>query len=151
MTRRAVARRPDSLPVLAGVTVLLCGTAAIVLRSRLALVRVTGSSMAPTFADGDRLLVRRTVRPRRGDVAVFRNPVAGPDTEPDPPWLVKRVAAVPGDRVPEETLAAVGAARGAVVPPGRLIVRGDAERSLDSRQFGYVSATMVLGTVLRPL
>ncbi|GAB3987610.1 S26 family signal peptidase [Actinoallomurus acanthiterrae] len=148
-----VTRRPYGMPVVAGVTTVLCGTAAVIvlrsLQARLALVRVVGSSMAPTFADGDRLLVRRTVRPRRGDVVVFRNPAK--KREPDPPWLVKRVSAVPGDQVPEEVLAAVGAAPGAVVPLDRLVVRGDAERSLDSRQLGYISAATVLGTVLRPL
>ncbi|MEU6219203.1 S24/S26 family peptidase [Streptomyces sp. NPDC047022] len=45
------------------------------LRSRFALIRVTGSSMAPTFADGDRLLVRRTTHVRVGDPVVFRNPL----------------------------------------------------------------------------
>lgn len=129
-------------------------TAALAVRSartRLALVRVTGASMVPTFADGDRLLVRRAARPRCGDVVVFRNPIAPPAGEPDPPWLVKRVVAVPGDRIPDEVRSAVRVAGEAVVPPGRFVVRGDAERSQDSRHFGYVHSGAVLGIVLRAL
>ncbi|GAA1556251.1 S26 family signal peptidase [Actinomadura kijaniata] len=121
------------------------------LRRSLTLVRVAGGSMAPTYADGDRLLVRRTRRVRRGEAVVFRNPVAPPGGVPDPPWLVKRVAATPGDPVPEEVRPAVRAAPGATVPPGSLVVSGDARRSQDSRHFGYVPARDVVGVVLRRL
>ncbi|WP_439679531.1 S26 family signal peptidase [Embleya sp. MST-111070] len=115
-------------------------------RSRIALIRVTGMSMAPTFVDGERLVVRRAATVRRGDAIVFRNPVRRGDTD-GLRWLVKRVIAVPGDPVPHEVRAAVRAATGAMVPPGSLVVRGDAPRSQDSRHFGYVPTTSVLGVV----
>ncbi|MEV4453148.1 MULTISPECIES: S26 family signal peptidase [Streptomyces] len=117
-----------------------------VLRSRLALIRVTGSSMTPAFADGDRLLVRRTTRVRRGDAVVFRNPV--PFGDGAPAWLVKRVSALPGDAVPPDVREIVGAPDGGLVPPGSLIVRGDAARTQDSRHFGYVPQASLLGVVL---
>ncbi|MFD8007691.1 S26 family signal peptidase [Streptomyces mirabilis] len=117
-----------------------------VLRSRLALIRVTGSSMTPAFADGDRLLVRRTTRVRRGDAVVFRNPVPFGDNAPA--WLVKRVSALPGDAVPPDVREIVGAPDGGLVPPGSLIVRGDAARTQDSRHFGYVPQASLLGVVL---
>lgn len=118
------------------------------LRSRVALIRVTGSSMAPAFADGDRLLVRRTGRVRHGDAVVFRNPF--PSAAGDEPlaWLVKRVSALPGDPVPPDVRDVVGAPEGAVVPPGSLVVRGDAARTQDSRHFGYVPESSLLGVVL---
>ena len=51
--------------------------------------------MLPTIAPGDWLLVDPTVRvwPRRGSVVVVREPDSGE-------LALKRVAAVPGDRVP---------------------------------------------------
>jgi signal peptidase I len=88
-----------------------------VLRSHLALIRVTGSSMTPAFADGDRLLVRRTTRVRRGDAVVFRNPVPFGDGDDALAWLVKRVSALPGDAVPPDVREIVGAPDGALVPP----------------------------------
>jgi hypothetical protein len=36
-----------------------------------------------------------------------------------------------------------------VVPPGRLLVRGDNDRSADSRSFGLVDAWLIVGTVIR--
>ncbi|MFF7245227.1 S26 family signal peptidase [Embleya sp. NPDC008237] len=116
-------------------------------RSRLALVRVTGMSMAPTFVDGERLVVRRTTAVRRGDAIVFRNPVRY-GAEDDLRWLVKRVAAVSGDPVPSEVRPAVHAVHGTAVPPGSLVVRGDAVHTQDSRHFGYVPTSTVLGVVL---
>lgn len=119
-----------------------------VLRSRLALIRVTGSSMTPAFADGDRLLVRRTTRVRRGDAVVFRNPVPFGDGDDALAWLIKRVSALPGDAVPPDVREIVGAPDGGLVPPGSLIVRGDAARTQDSRHFGYVPQASLLGVVL---
>ncbi|OPC77599.1 signal peptidase I [Embleya scabrispora] len=128
-------------------TVILVLAGARALRSRLALVRVTGTSMAPTFADGDRVLVDCAAPVRRGDVVVFRNPTAALGADRDPRWLVKRVAAVPGDPVPVEMRDVVRAPNDGVVPAGSLVVRGDAPRSHDSRHFGYVPASTVLGVV----
>jgi len=119
------------------------------LRSRIALIRVTGSSMAPSFEDGDRLVVRRTRRVRRGDAVVFRNPVPYGDGVAEPlDWLVKRVSALPGDPVPSEVRESVGAPEGGQVPSGSLVVRGDAARSQDSRHFGYVPESALLGVVI---
>jgi signal peptidase I len=74
-------------------------------------------SMAPTLEVGDRLVIEKLsyhVRtPRRGDIVVFRPPApavqmnAGLD--PTVPWI-KRVVALPGDRV--------------AVEDGRLLVNG---------------------------
>ncbi|WP_331767265.1 S26 family signal peptidase [Embleya sp. NBC_00896] len=117
-------------------------------RSRVALVRVTGSSMAPTFVDGERLLVRRTRRVRRGDAVVFRNPTQFDGGDPDLSWMVKRVAAMPGDPVPAEVRDRVGAGSGTRVPPNSLVLRGDAARTQDSRHFGYVPTSTLLGVVV---
>jgi signal peptidase I len=58
------------------------------------LMRMTSQSMAPTIQVGDRLLVSANVRTiERGDVVVFRSPVA-PDRS-----HIFRVIAVPGDRL----------------------------------------------------
>jgi nickel-type superoxide dismutase maturation protease len=88
-------------------------------------VVVHDSSMAPTLLPGDRLKVDlrayREHLPTVGDVVVL--------VDPDAPerWLVKRVAAVD--------------------PLGRTVdVRGDAgERSRDSRRFGPVPVTALVG------
>ena len=90
-------------------------------------VAVAGASMEPTFRDGDWLLVRRLRRPpRRGEVVVASDP-----REPGR-LLVKRVHAV--------TNAGVS-------------VRGDhadPDASTDSRQFGPIPGSAVLGhAVLR--
>lgn len=122
-------------------------------------VTVRGESMAPAFRDGDRVLVRRYGRrPAVGEVVVAERPAAG-GTWPRPPvaaadgaaavqgrvWLIKRVAAVPGDRIRFRGTA--GAER---VPPGRLVLLGDNRAvSHDSRHLGYFPADRVLGRVLR--
>jgi len=113
---------------------------------RFVLVTVRGTSMAPTYADGDRVLVSRGKPCRDGDVAVFGMPEGQPTDELR--WLVKRVASVAGDWVPAELRAAVGNER---VPPGFLVVRGDAVRSLDSRQLGFIPQASVLGVVIYPV
>lgn len=118
-------------------------------RTRYIIVTVRGHSMMPTFRDGQRVLVRRTGRRalRLGDVAVFPTPpsAAGPDS---PPWLLKRVTAVAGDRIPPELMAQSGDA--SLIPPGHCVVRGDNPRSLDSRHFGYLPERSVLGIVCAP-
>jgi len=132
-------------------------------RRRFVMVTVLGESMVPTFAHGDRVLVRRVGldRTRTGDVVVaaWGAPVRGgpfpfPIAEPEPgvppalaPWVVKRLVAGPGDPVP-------GAMRAAVpddtVPDGRFLLIGDnASASTDSREFGYAHAEYLLGVVVR--
>lgn len=119
---------------------LALAAAVLLLRRRYAVVTVQGLSMLPTYAAGDRLLVRRGRGPATGDVVVFAPPAgwpAGPD------WLVKRVAAVPGEPVPASCAAVAGAGP---VPLGRLAVLGDnAARSGDSRRYGLVPLDLVYG------
>lgn len=87
---------------------------------------VDGLSMAPALRDGDRVLVRRTRKVRRRDIALIAMPEG---------WILKRVAGVPGD---------------AGVPPGAYYVLGDnADASIDSREFGCVPAAWVYGVVVR--
>ena len=125
---------------------------------------VRSSSMAPTLHTGDQILAER-LTPRfghleRGDLVVFRAPATRA-------LLVKRVVALPGDRVgladgrlvvnghrrPEAyvDLASVdGVYFGPeVVPAGSVFVMGDDRAdSVDSRDFGPVALDRVLGRVL---
>ena len=123
----------------------LVGGVVLVLRRRLLLITVEGESMEPTSAAGDRLVVRRTTLTgvRRGAVVVLAAPAGAPAT--DPPLLVKRAVAVPGDPVPGGI-----PVPDRTVPAGRLVVLGDnADRSADSRARGFIPAAEVVGVVLR--
>ncbi|WP_327048278.1 S26 family signal peptidase [Microbispora sp. NBC_01189] len=129
-------------------------------RRRFVVVRVAGTSMVPTYQPGDRVLIRRGGRAvlRRGQVVVFRRlQQAGAGSSGRTPgprgteWLIKRVAAMPGDRVPDQVAAGVHAAPGDVVPAGRLWVLGDGPISSDSRHWGYLPVSEVLGVVIRRL
>jgi signal peptidase I len=127
-------------------------------------VRVASGSMSPTYSTGDELLVRRSGlgadRPGRGDVVVLRALDGGG-------LLVKRVAAVAGDRVgirdgrlvvngdvvaePYVDHARVdGTYFGPVdVPAGSVFVLGDNRSdSVDSRDFGPVPWARVEGLVV---
>src|SRR5690242_15766162 len=88
-----------------------------VVRQRWLLVIVEGVSMAPTYLPGDRLLVRRTTLAgvRRGAVVLLTSPGAG--LAGDPPFMLKRAAALPGDPVPVGIRVAE-----TVVPSDRLVV-----------------------------
>ncbi|WP_169984938.1 MULTISPECIES: S26 family signal peptidase [unclassified Microbispora] len=140
-----------SLAVVAGV---------VAARRRFVVVRVAGTSMVPTYQPGDRVLIRRGGRAvlRCGQVVVFRR------LQPDgvgssgrasglrgTEWLIKRVAAMPGDRVPDQVAPGVHAAPGDVVPADRLVVLGDGPTSRDSRHWGYLPVSEVLGVVIRRL
>ncbi|WP_222853773.1 S26 family signal peptidase [Fodinicola acaciae] len=115
------------------------------LRARYAMITVRGQSMSPAYAHGDRLLVVRRKRCGVGQCVVF----ADRRREGRNGWILKRVAAAPGDPVPAQVRAAVRDER---VPAGQLVVLGDnAAHSTDSRQFGYVAVSRVLGVVLRRL
>lgn len=112
--------------------------ALVLLRRRLLVVTVFGLSMQPTLRAGERLLARRGMG-ATGDIVVVRNPKG------DPPLLVKRLAAGPGEELPE----VLG---GGVVPEGKVAVLGDNPRhSLDSRHFGLLPVTDVVGVALRRL
>lgn len=102
--------------------------------------------MEPALRSGDRVLVRRTRRVRRGAVTLLRAP--GGD-----PMLLKRVVAGPGDRLrPGWAEVDVQAIGGAVVPAGCAVVLGDnRDVSWDSRHYGFVARDQVIGVVIRQL
>jgi signal peptidase I len=120
--------------------------------------------MKPAYLPGDSVLMRRRLRGtlQVGTVIVLSEPGAPRAARPrrlagwpasrlaGGSWVIKRVAAKPGDEVPPAVLDAVaGTSR---VPPGKLVVLGDnTDHSADSRQWGFVSAGDVLGVVVRTL
>ncbi len=129
--------------------------------------QVKGSSMFPTFKDGEYVLTDkvtyRTRKPMYGDVIVFKAPI---NENFD---FIKRVIGVPGDRVmvsggkilingnplpetylPPEYTTAPGQflARGAeyVVPEGSVFAMGDnRDHSSDSRDWGPVPDQNIIG------
>jgi signal peptidase I len=135
--------------------VVACVLGWVALRRWFMVITVSGPSMSPTLADGDRVLVRRctvdAVRP--GDVVVLLGPrmpgrglspaefMSGVTNE-ERPLVIKRATAVPGDPVPGEP--------SAVVLADEIIVMGDNEAmSFDSRQAGPFDAGEVRGVVVR--
>jgi type IV secretory pathway protease TraF len=93
-------------------------------------VEVAGSSMAPTLRSGDWLVATRAGRVRRGSVVVVGHPALRLD-------LVKRVTAVPGDRV-----------GGRILAPDEYLVVGDRpQASTDGRRFGPVPRAAIEGLV----
>ncbi|GAA2230100.1 S26 family signal peptidase [Streptomyces amakusaensis] len=126
---------------------------------------VRGASMEPSYHDADRVLVRRGLAPAPGEVVVVERPTAGAGWRLPPvprhgraaevaarQWLIKRVAAAPGDPVPRDRVPALAAVPEQRVPLGSLVLLGDnREVSFDSRRVGYFPAERVLGTVLRRL
>lgn len=139
----------------AGALGLAAGAAAL-LRCTVVRVTVRGSSMAPGYEDGARVLVHRGGRVVAGRVVVLECPareVAGPrpsvDRGADRRWIIKRVAAAPGDPAPVDRVPGLDRTAGSVVPPGRLVLLGDNPlNSYDSRQAGYFPMERVLGTVV---
>jgi signal peptidase I len=132
-------------------------TAFAAVRRFFVVVRVTGTSMLPAFGPQDRVLVRRGTgtRMRAGAVAVLAEPrdvLSWRLTSPATPalgevtWVSKRIAAVPGDAVPESVRAA--ASRADVVPDGMLVVLSDNPEGNDSRRWGFIPASRVLGPVV---
>ena len=132
-------------------------------RRKLAVVEVAGRSMEPVLWSGDRVLVRRArlseLRP--GLVAVVEMPRLDTDGPALPAgwppghreWLIKRVAALPGDRLPAGVQSpGPDADHHGVVPPGMFVVLGDnAMWSYDSRMIGCIPAERLLGVMIRPL
>jgi signal peptidase I len=143
-----------AVAVLGGLLAAAAG-AVVVLRRRFVVVDVEGNSMEPTVGFDDRLVVRR-VRPgalRVGDIVVFERPYRdAPDgpwawrpVAPERMWLIKRLAALPGDPAPSDVPGA-----GATVPAAAVAVLGDnRDASIDSRAFGYVPVERVLGVAVR--
>ena len=135
-------------------------------------VAIEGDSMAPTLADGDRVLVPRyetwlhrlgVGAFRSGDVVYFPDPLG---QGPFRPHLIKRIVAEGGDTVelrdgvlyidgrpqaepylPETWRAPVDLPP-EVVPAGHVFVLGDNRSplgSIDSRRFGPVDRTHIAG------
>jgi signal peptidase I len=147
-----------SLWAVAAAVPLAAGILGVMLaRRRFVVVTVVGASMEPALRHGDRVLVRRRGPGALevGAIVVFREP--DDDLVPGPPaggpsgqrWVIKRIAALPGGAVPDSVRPAVGGAD--VVPPGMLVVLGDAARSGDSRQWGFIPLDQTLGPVVRTL
>jgi signal peptidase I len=125
---------------------------------------IYGTSMSPTIAAGDKLLVDkisgRVGGFRRGDIVAFYPPQ-------DPASVhIKRIVGVAGDRIEvrDSVVYVNGAASGrcslipyhpagmarlqfpCTVPPDKLFMLGDnRDYSLDSRQFGFADAKAVIG------
>ncbi|MDF2704805.1 MAG: signal peptidase [Nonomuraea muscovyensis] len=141
-----------AIAALAGATGVL---AVVWLRRRYVVVTVRGDSMLPTYRPGERLVVQRTPPRslRAGQVVVLAE--AGhppPSGRLSPRWIIKRVAAVPGDPIPRDTVPALRGEPGTRVPTGRLVVLGDnPDRSYDSRQSGYLTTDRLLGVVQRKM
>ncbi|MGA3214275.1 MAG: nickel-type superoxide dismutase maturation protease [Acidimicrobiales bacterium] len=96
--------------------------AATVIWARPRRVVVEGVSMVPALAPGDRLLVVNLGRPREGDIVALRDP-----TEPGR-LLVKRLTAF--------------------LPSGIEVLGDNQEASRDSRHFGPVAPSDLLGTAV---
>lgn len=125
-------------------------------------VRLSGSSMEPSLADGDIVLMSRamamTGRYERGDVVIFRYYDIGKDMT-----LVKRVTALPGEHIrilaegkgieidgtplPEPyTQGQTDGIADIAIPEKSLFLMGDnRETSYDSRNIGPVPQTEIKG------
>jgi len=133
------------------------------LRSVILNFRVTGSSMEPTFHDGDYVFVYRLAYwrrlPHRGDVVVFRYPANPKRT------LIKRVVGLPGETVsvhdgqvyinsiplPEPYIAAPPeyVAAPVRVGKGEIYVLGDnRNNSNDSHVWGLLKTDYLVGKVV---
>jgi signal peptidase I len=129
------------------------------IRRRLVIVAVTGPSMEPALIAGDRVVVRRAgLRSvQTGQIVVFETPETSGGWSEDPvsrvlgrTWMIKRVAAIPGEPLPDGMPVTISAERS--VPAGKIIVLGDnPDLSVDSRYLGYIPADRLLGVVVRPL
>jgi signal peptidase I len=127
-------------------------------------VRITSGSMSPTIAQGDWIVAHDFDRARpgslsRGDVVLFRFPLGTAGR------AIKRVVALSGDRVAiaprsitvnRRVIRIAGApsthaarARVETVPPNHMFLLGDnASLSIDSRSFGAVPTTEIVGRQL---
>ncbi len=122
--------------------------AVVLVRRRFVMVTVRGLSMLPTLKAGDRVLVRRTQvgRLRRGQLAVAAENGRSADASRE--WVIKRVAAVPGD--PRPACLPDTSDPADRVPDGHYVLLGDnAAVSYDSRQRGYFTSGQLLGVVVR--
>ncbi|WP_433243194.1 S26 family signal peptidase [Streptosporangium sp. CA-135522] len=138
---------------------------ALVARRMLVVVTVHGRSMEPAYHDGDRVLVRRTRKLVVGQVTVVehphdhnawsdsrRPPLSGGEPVSSRKWLIKRVAATPGDPVPRDRVPRLADVPHGRVPLGKVVLLGDnTEVSYDSRSMGFIPVERILGVVVRQL
>lgn len=131
------------------VVVALVLSALFILRRRLLVVTVAGTSMMPTLAEGDRLWAwRGTRRLKVGDIVVISTGELA--RRVGAALIVKRVVALGGDPVPERLLGARPEFHArARVPKGSLLVLGDGPVSFDSRNLGYIDRAQATAVVLR--
>jgi signal peptidase I len=125
----------------------------LLVRRTLIVTTVDGDSMEPALRSGDRVLVRRTRRARRGQVVMLGYPEVPSGADTTGQYLIKRIVAVGGDRL-DETWAAPDLVEigGQVVPHGHSVVLGDNRpSSWDSRHYGFVPRARVVGVMLRKL
>jgi signal peptidase I len=123
---------------------------------------VVGSSMEPSFEDGQRLLVNKAVyhlrEPQRGEVIVFQPPSGhGPD-------FIKRIIALPGDTIeikdgevylndqaidePYIKAHPLYTMESQEIPEGEYFVLGDnRNNSNDSHSWGTLSREKIIGKV----
>ncbi|CAN8290744.1 unnamed protein product [Cochlearia groenlandica] len=99
-----------------------------------------GPSMIPTLHPSGNVVLaerisKRSQRPIRGDIVVFRSP-----QEPNKTPL-KRVIGIEGDSVTYDS-------KTIVVPKGHVWVQGDYNNSKDSRAFGPIPYGLIQGRVL---
>jgi type IV secretory pathway protease TraF len=123
----------------------LAALGVVAVRRSLIVVDVHGASMEPTYAGGSRLLAVRSAVASRGQVIVLRHRRLA-ESPGASAYLIKRLAALPGDPVPASVRATVGVE---VVPAGQCVVLGDNTDSVDSRSWGFVPLSDVVGRVLR--
>lgn len=117
-----------------------------VLRRRLLVVAVHGDSMAPVYTDGDTLLAVRPSESHRwrvGEDLVFARTGQQVVVPGDPPYLVKRVRAVPGGLVSGDTTDADGGP----IPQGWLLLSGT-NSSRSAPAFYSVPINAVIGKVV---
>ncbi|MGW0536255.1 S26 family signal peptidase [Streptomyces sp. NPDC003032] len=141
-------------------------TAVIVaaLARRLVAVTVEGPSMEPAYRDGDRVLAIRGTKPEVGQVVVAESPFGVRGWRERPlaakapaplvtarRWMIKRVAALPGDMVSSSLVPAFAHVVDEQVPEGMTVLLGDNHTaSFDSREFGFFPLERILGVVKRP-
>ncbi|MGH9092200.1 MAG: signal peptidase I [Acidimicrobiales bacterium] len=155
-----------------GVLLVVAVVLAVLLRAFVVQVfYVPSTSMLPTLRPGDRILVDKLSyhlhAVGRGDVIVFRRPPAEHCGGPVVPDLVKRVIGLPGDHISSRGNAVLidgrpipqpwlppGTVLGraiepTVVEPNHYYVLGDNRaRSCDSRYWGQVPRSLVVGKVV---
>lgn len=134
---------------------------AAALTRRLVAVTVEGVSMEPAFWDGAQVLAIRRAKLEVGQVVVVESPFgthgwrqrplaayAAPALVAQRRWMIKRVAALPGDPIPRRSVPALADASGERVPSGVAVLLGDnRSASFDSREFGYFPLARILGAV----